>query len=189
MTGPLFNSLASFEARPARLPFAARAWAGRWSSDARASLALWPFDGAGALLGTRRVARSSASLDHGGVSLDYVPVCHALEGGLALSRLVPRAGYETWQATLFGLGHEDYTSGEAGLREAWLLGTRLATSAAWRGVRARVEAVQWIPVRTTKESAAGAGAPSSGGEAPRAGPGARGGTVVRVSIESGWDPR
>ena len=190
ITGPLFNSLASFEARPARLPLAARAWAGRWSSDARASLALWPFDGAAALLGTRRVARSSASLDHSGVGLDYVPARHALEGGLALSRLVPRAEYQTWQATLFGLGHEDYTSGETGLREAWLLGTRLATSAAWRGVRARIEAVQWIPVQMKNERATGAGVPSGGAEAPRAGPSARGGTVLRISLEtSGWDSR
>jgi hypothetical protein len=188
--GPVFHGLATLDVRPRRVPFAARLWKGNWSGDARASLALWPFDPAAAVFGTRRVARSDVSLEHRGFSVDWAPQHAALEGGLALSRLVPRAGYESWQATLFGLGRDDESSGEAGLRAAWLMGARLGAKLQWRGVRARVEAVQWIPVRLEHERA-GSESASPGSEEGSSsdsgwGSGARtrGGTVLRVTLES-----
>ena len=184
--GPVVQGLAALEARFPGRPVRARAWLGRSSGDAQASLALWPFDGAGGLLGTRRVARSDLSLRHGGLGVDAATRA-GLECGLAVSRIVPRAGYESWQATFVGLGHDDASSGDAGLRSAWLLGGRLAAALAWRGVRTRIELVQWLPLHVERDDGGSGGATGGGGSPAPGGAataGARGGTVLRVSIES-----
>jgi hypothetical protein len=183
--GPVVQSLATLEARFPNRAFRARAWFGRSSGDAQASLALWPFDAAVGLLGTRRIARSELSLRHGGLGMD-VASRRGLECGLALSRIAPRAGYESWQATFVGLGRDDASSGNAGMRGAWLLGARLAASLGVGAVRARAELVQWLPLAIeredrTNDAASGGSAPSAGGAG--SGAGTRGGTVLRVSIE------
>ena len=183
--GPVVQSLATVEARFPNRAFRARAWFGRSSGDAQASLALWPFDVAVGLIGTRRIAHSELSLQHGGLGMD-VASRRGLECGLALSRIAPRAGYESWQATFVGLGRDDASSGDAGMRGAWLLGARLAASLGLGAVRARAELVQWLPLAIEREARAGGGA-SGSPATPAAGSssaaGTRGGTVLRFSIE------
>lgn len=183
--GPVTQSLAALEARFPNRAFRARAWMGRSNGDAQASVALWPFDVAVGLLGTRRIARSELSLAHAGLGVDATSR-RGLEGGLALSRIAPRAGYESWQATFAGLGRDDASSGVAGIREAWLLGARFAASLGLGSVRTRVELVQWLPLAIRREARAVAG-DAGGSAAPAAGSGsasgARGGTVLRLSIE------
>lgn len=187
MAGPVSQALVTLDAVPVRGPLRARFWAGRWAGDARASLSLWPFDGAAAVFGTRRLARSAASLSHQGVQLDVRAPRGPVEGGLALARLEPRADYETWQATLMGMGHDDANEGVVSLRSAWLAGARLSLSHAWSLARVRAEVVQWVPFRI--ERAAGNAAPAAGGTpATGAGDGdsvrRRGGTLIRVAIET-----
>ena len=109
-----------------------------------------------------------------------------LECGLALSRIAPRAGYESWQATFVGLGRDDPSSGNSGMRGAWLLGARFAASVGLRSVRTRVELVQWLPLAVDREARMETAA-SGGSVTPATGSGAaagtRGGTVLRFSIE------
>jgi hypothetical protein len=188
--GPVFNSLVALEAAAPRRPFTLRLWTGRWSGDARAALALWPFDGLAALAGTRRLAHSSAALEHHGVSLDHTRTSGSgLEGGLALWSLAPRARYESWQATIMGVGRDDESEGETALRSALALGARLAGAIEWRGARARIELVQWVPVHTERrrEPAEPPAPAGGGGAAPdgSAAGGERGGTVFRFSLETG----
>jgi len=183
--GPVVQSLAALAARFPNRAFRARAWYGRSSGDARASLALWPFDAAVGMLGTRRIAHSELSLRHGGLGMD-VASRRGLECGLALSRIAPRAGYESWQATFVGLGRDDPSSGNSGMRGAWLLGARFAASVGLRSVRTRVELVQWLPLAVDREARMDTAA-SGGSATPATGSGAaagtRGGTVLRFSIE------
>lgn len=191
LSGPLRSGLVTLEASPAARPVAARAWMGQWSGDASASLALWPFDGFAALAGARRVAQSTVSLDHRGVCLDWIPRDGAIEGGIAFADTRPRADYRSWQATVAGMGRDDESAGRAGFHSAQVAGTRIAGSVAVAGIRARLEAIQWLPLRVERMRDAsrpdGGGDPGAGGE-PGTGGGsgvrAWGGTVVRVSLET-----
>lgn len=187
--GKVFQSLVAVTYEPSRTPLSARASFGRFTGDARGVVALWPFDPLAALAGTRRVAISTGSLDHVALAVDRDrPARSGLDGGLAVCRVAPRARYETWQATVLGLGHDDASSGHSTLRAAWLLGARLAATLEGFGARARVEAAQWIPVRIERERRHVAGGDGDGGGdgagGSDSGGGERGGTVLRVSIES-----
>jgi hypothetical protein len=183
MGGPVHDILGEFCVEPHRAPLRVRMWAGRWSGDARGDLALWPFDELAALFGSRRAARFDASLAHQGVALERsVGRRRTLEGGVACWRLRPRARYESWQATLLGLGRTDESSGTTTLSEATLLGVRLALAGVGRGLHARLEVVQWLPLRVVGPPPS----PSTGNEGPGSpaavgGP-TRGGTVLRVTL-------
>src|SRR5262249_55289826 len=160
-------------------------WTGVWRGAARGSLALWPFDAAVAMSGTRMVAHSEGTLDHWGLSVDLGrPATGRVDGGLALWSLAPRASYDSWQGTFFGLGREDQSSGTTDLHSVLALGARMGLAADWFGARYRVEAVQWVPVRVERErvGAGSAGGGTSGPGASTSG-GARGGTILRISIE------
>src|SRR5262249_61011417 len=129
-----------------------------WRGGARGSLALWPFDAAAAVSGTRRVAHSEGVLDHWGLSVDLGrPASSRADGGLALWSLAPRASYDSWQGTWFGLGREDQSSGATDLRSVLVVGAKLGLAAEWFGARYRVEAVQWVPVRTERDQDAAGG--------------------------------
>ena len=104
--------------------------------------------------------------------------------------LRPRADFESWQATLLGLGHDDAGSGATSLRSVLALGARAAAKLQWGAGAVRLEVIQWVPARIVRSSRP-AGSPSSGGTRPvgeSGGPGgkASGGAIVRFSIESAW---
>src|SRR5262249_41016061 len=149
--GPVWGSLAELTLEPGRSPIMVRAWPGVWRGAARGSLALWPFDAAVAMSGTRMVAPSEGTLDHWGLSVDLGrPATGRVDGGLALWSLAPRASYDSWQGTFFGLGREDQSSGTTDLHSVLALGARMGLAADWFGARYRVEAVQWVPVRVER---------------------------------------
>jgi hypothetical protein len=139
-----------------------------------------------ALTGSHRVAQSEGALDHWGLVMNFGrPAARLFDGGLALWSLAPRASYDSWQGALFGLGKQDHTSGATNLRSVLILGARLALTADAFGGRCRLEAVQWVPVHTERDHAAGGSSPGGTPVAGvSAGGGTRGGTILRVSIES-----
>jgi hypothetical protein len=190
VAGRVFNALLSAGWEPHRAPIALRVWGGQWSGSARGAVALWPFDPVAALAGTRRVAVSNGSLSHAGVSFDRTPRRGSgVDYGIALCRIVPRARYESWQAALLGQGRDDESESDASLRAAWLAGARLAGTLEGLGLRARLELVQWAPIRIEREPAErgsdpGGGSGEDGGDSPGHHGSDRGGTVVRVSIQS-----
>jgi hypothetical protein len=185
--GPVSSALATASAEPLRAPIALRAWAGRWRGTGRGSLAMWPFDGLAGLTGTRRAAASSASLEHWGLSLERVPRAGTgVDGGLALWSLAPRASYESWQGSLFGLVRSDRSAGETALRSLMALGGRLGASLTMGGARYRLEVVQWVPLRAVRAAGAsgasgGSGVPVPSTAAPDRGR-ESGGTILRLSV-------
>ena len=108
------------------------------------------------------------------------------DAGLALWSLAPRASYDSWQGTWFGLGRDDLSSGATDLHSVLALGARLGLAADLFGARYRAEAVQWVPVRAEREGGgsrqATGGVGSAGGAATSGG--ARGGTILRLTIET-----
>src|SRR5438093_5431654 len=103
--GPVSQAGAALALRPLGSTLESRAWLGRWSGYAAAGLALWPFESATAVLGTRRIAQSEVELRHAGVTLERrVDRKAGVGGGVALWWVEPRASYRTWQATLLGVG-------------------------------------------------------------------------------------
>lgn len=185
--GTVIRQLVALEIAPDGAPIELHAWSGRWSGSARGSVALWPFDPLATLAGTRRLALSSGSLHHRGLSVERTtPSGTGFGGGLALCWLAPRASYESWQATLMGLGRSDEDTGASDLRAALALGARLGAALQWRGMRAGVELVQWVPVRVDRGPSDGPAAGSGGGATggSRASGNDRGGTMVRVSVRT-----
>ncbi|OGF23918.1 MAG: hypothetical protein A2V63_04640 [Candidatus Eisenbacteria bacterium RBG_19FT_COMBO_70_11] len=183
MTGPVTNGLVALGWSAARAPVALRAWAGRWRGEERGSLALWPFDDLGGLLGTRQVAHSNGSLDAVGLALDRsVGPGAGWDGGLALWSLSPRADYASWHSTVLGLGRTDESAGTVTLRSALLLGVRAAAGLRVAGTRIRLEGVQWLPLRVERAgTAAGGGSAGTPGVAV-GGASSSGGTVLRISV-------
>ncbi len=189
ITGPVSSTLLSLEVDPWRAPLRLRAFGGGWRGSAQGSLALWPFDALGAVSGSYRVAHSTASLDHWGLALERPDrPASRLDGGLALWSLSPRASYQSWQGTWLALVRSDQTAGATTLTSVLALGGRLGTRFTAAGVRCRLEAVQWVPVRSVREPEPGA-ASGGGGSGTVAGPGVHpresGGTILRLSLEPG----
>ncbi len=182
--GPIANTQLALEARGAGSPWSARAWTGVWRGDARAALALGPFDALAGALGTRRVAVSRARLWHLGVALDRKQARPTgWEYGVAAWHLEPRADYRSWQATLIGLGRDDLSSGAAEISAATLLGLRLAGAFPFAGAVVRAEAVQWVPVRVERDRRDGGG--DAGMATGRDRGTTWGGTVLRLTIGPG----
>src|SRR5439155_5195802 len=192
VAGPLSSAGATLIVRPLRSALAGRAWTGRWSGTAAGALALWPFESVSAALGTRRVAQSELELRHAGFAIERDLGARnggrsGFEWGGALWWVEPRASYRTWQATLVGVGRDDYSDGTSSLRSALLAGIKVAPAFQWSGGTARLELVQWLPVRVWRTEASGAPG-SGGGGTPGGGSGAgkgsfaRGGTVVRIRL-------
>src|SRR5216117_127576 len=76
-------------------------------------------------LGRSPVARTSAVLEHQGLSVDRdLRGAPGWEAGMAAWILRPRADFQSWQATLLGLGHDDAGSGATSLRSVLALGAR-----------------------------------------------------------------
>lgn len=188
--GPVRRDAVEVTLGPSASTLRLRGWAGRWTGDGAGVLSLWPFEPLTALTGTRRAARSSASLSHRGLALEReVAGRPGWRAGVALWALAPRADYSTWQTTLFGLGRDDYSEGESTLEEALLLGVKLGETFEWAGVRLSLDAVQWLPVRvreTESEDGGSSGGGGTGGAtAPDAGSSTRGGTVLRIRVGAG----
>jgi len=190
-SGPLSSAGVTLAVRPRRSTLGGRVWTGRWSGNVAGQLALWPFESVTAVLGTMRVAQSTATLRHAGLAIEREPAARSerksgLAGGIALWWVEPRASYRTWQATFLGLGRDDYSAGTSSLRSALLAGIKVAPTFHWSGGTARLELVQWLPVRVWK--ARGAATPGSGDGSPGGGSGAgsgswtTGGTVVRMTL-------
>jgi hypothetical protein len=187
LAGPVSSSLVDLDLEPGKAPITFRAWAGTWRGAARGSLALWPFDALGAMSATHRVANSEGALDHWGLAMNVGrPASGRVDGGLALWSLAPRASYDSWQGAWFGMVKQDKSSGATTLRSVLALGARLGLAADAFGVRYRLEAVQWVPVHVEREQVAAGGSAPGGSSAPgsSASGGARGGTILRVSIDS-----
>jgi hypothetical protein len=187
ISGPVSSTLLTLAIQPARVPLLLRAFGGGWRGSANGSLALWPFNALGAASGSFRIARSTAALDHWGVSLERPPHLGAgVDGGLALWSIAPRATYESWQGTWLALVRSDQSAGETPLRSVLAVGGRLAAGVSLSGVRLRLEAVQWVPVRAERALGA-AGASQVPGSDASAGLGAHaresGGTILRLSLE------
>jgi len=101
--------------------------------------------------------------------------------------LRPRADFRSWQATLLGLGHDDEGSGATSLRSVLALGVRAAAKVQWGAGAVKLEAIQWVPariVRSSRTSSSAGPEPIVGNGGPRGK--ARGGAIVRLSIESEW---
>ena len=187
LAGPVSSRLVDVALEPGQAPVVLRAWAGSWRGAARGSLALWPFDAAAAVSATRRIAHSQGALDHWGLSVDLGRRASSrADAGLALWSLAPRASYDSWQGTWFGLGRDDLSSGATDLHSVLALGARLGLAADLFGARYRAEVVQWVPVRAEREGGgsrqATGGVGSAGGAATSGG--ARGGTILRLTIET-----
>ncbi len=187
ITGPVSGALVTLAVEPARAPLLLRAFGGGWRGSARGNLALWPFNALGAASGSFRVARSTAALDHWGVSLERPAHAGAgVDGGLALWSLAPRATYESWQGSWLALVRSDRSAGETPLRSVLALGGRLAAGFTLSGVLCRLEAVQWVPVRAVRApGAAGASVALEPGASTGLGSHAKesGGTILRLSLE------
>jgi len=164
-------------------------WKGSMGGDARGDVAMWPFDAALGLVGTRRVAWAEASLQQAGLAVDLLPEsAHTLDGGIAVWRLEPKARFSSWRAPFFGLGREDQTSGASRVRDVIALGARGGATVRLAGASLRVEVIQWVPVRVLHTPGEGdspqtGGAVSSGG--PTRGMAGWGGTILRVRLGAG----
>ena len=166
-------------------------WKGSTRGDARGDVAMWPFDGALGLVGTRRVAWAEASLQHAGLAVDLLPgSAHTLDGGLAVWHLEPDARFSSWRASFFGLGREDQMSGASRVRDVIALGARGGARVRLAGASLRVEVIQWVPVRVLRtlgegaprtDGAASSGAPTQEGR----GMAGWGGTILRVRLSAG----
>ena len=189
--GPVASTLVTVGRAPTGSRVAFHGWAGRCSGAPQGVLALWPFEELGAISGARRVARTSAVLEHQGLSVDRdLRGAPGWEAGMAAWILRPRADFQSWQATLLGLGHDDAGSGATSLRSVLALGARAAAKLQWGAGAVRLEVIQWVPARIVRSSRP-AGSPSSVGTRPVGESGglggkASGGAIVRFSIESAW---
>lgn len=164
-----------------------RGWLGRSRASARGALALWPFDVAAGMAGTRAVAESQLDLAAAGLAIERAPRTDAgTEGGVALAWLEPRADYASWRASISGLGHDDPGAGSLPIRHVLLAGGRVAGRVLFGRTVVGVEVAQWVPVRVVRTHAAGvAGGPGAAGGAGgnAAATRERGGTMLRLSVE------
>ena len=171
---------------PAHERWSVRMWAGENRASAAGALALWPFDGVAAAIGTRLAANGSFEMRHCGAALNGGPANkRGWDGGVALWALEPVGRYESWRATLFGLGRDDNQVREVPSKRTLLAGIRVAYTMPVGKRTPRVEVVQWAPLSwpTTSQSVSAAAAdPSATTSATLASGRTWGGTILRVSI-------